>query len=527
MMVSANRLELLQIADAVAYEKSIDRDVVLSVMADSIQKAARSLYGTMSDIRVEINPETGDISLFRLLEVVEEVENYTCQISLKVARDRDPSIDIGGVVSDPLPPMDFGRVAVQSAKQVIIQKVREAERDRQYLEFKDKVGEIISGTVKRVEYGNVIVDLGNSDGVIRRDETISQENLRPGDRVKSYIYDVRREQRGPQVLLSRTHPQFMVKLFHMEVPEIYNGIVQVKAVSRDPGSRAKLAVFSSDSSIDPVGACVGMRGSRVQAVVTELRDEKIDIVVWSPDSATFVINALRPAIVTKVVLDEDVGRIEVIVPKEQLSLAIGRRGQNVRLASQLTGWTIDIITEEEDSINRQKDFNERTQFFMQAINVDEIIAHLLVAEGFADVEELACVKISEIASIEGFDEETAVEIQGRAREYLEGIDITLQKKIRELGVSEELCSIPGIDSKIKVALGENGIKTMEDLAGCSVDDLLGWSENKGGNIEKFDGFLSSLGTPKDQVESMIIHARYKMGWIEKEKVADEEVQDAS
>ncbi|WP_157141188.1 transcription termination factor NusA, partial [Candidatus Liberibacter asiaticus] len=300
MMVSANRLELLQIADAVAYEKSIDRDVVLSVMADSIQKAARSLYGTMSDIRVEINPETGDISLFRLLEVVEEVENYTCQISLKVARDRDPSIDIGGVVSDPLPPMDFGRVAVQSAKQVIIQKVREAERDRQYLEFKDKVGEIISGTVKRVEYGNVIVDLGNSDGVIRRDETISRENLRPGDRVKSYIYDVRREQRGPQVLLSRTHPQFMVKLFHMEVPEIYNGIVQVKAVSRDPGSRAKLAVFSSDSSIDPVGACVGMRGSRVQAVVTELRDEKIDIVVWSPDSATFVINALRPAIVTKV-----------------------------------------------------------------------------------------------------------------------------------------------------------------------------------------------------------------------------------
>ncbi|MEG8099077.1 transcription termination/antitermination protein NusA [Candidatus Liberibacter brunswickensis] len=524
-MVSANRLELLQIADAVACEKSIDRDVVLSVMADSIQKAARSLYGTMSDIRVEINPETGDISLFRMLEVVEEVENYSCQISLQLARDRYPDIDIGGFVSEPLPPAGFGRSAVQSAKQVIIQKVREAERDRQYLEFKDKVGEIVGGTVKRVEYGNVVVDLGHSDGVIRRDETIPRENLRPGDRVRSYIYDVRREQRGPQVLLSRTHPQFMVKLFQMEVPEICNDIVQVKAVSRDPGSRAKLAVFSSDSSIDPVGSCVGMRGSRVQAVVGELRDEKIDIVVWSPDPATFVINSLRPAVVTKVVLDEDVGRIEVIVPKEQLSLAIGRRGQNVRLASQLTGWTIDIITEEEDSVNRQKDFNERTQFFMQAINVDEMIAHLLVAEGFYDVEELACVKIEEIASIEGFDEETASEIQGRAREYLNGLDAALLLKIKDLGVSEELSDVPGMNSKIKVALGENGIKTMEDLAGCSIDDLLGWSDNKNGSVETFDGFLSNLGLLKNQIESMILYARYRMGWIEKEEILDEESKD--
>ncbi|WP_354688091.1 transcription termination factor NusA [Candidatus Liberibacter africanus] len=525
MTVSTNRLELLQIADAVACEKSIDRGVVLSVMAESIQKAARSLYGTASDIRVEINPETGDISLYRILGVVEEVENYACQISLQVARDRYPDADIGGTISEPLPPVGFGRVAVQSAKQVIIQKVREAERDRQYLDFKDKVGGIVSGTVKRVEYGNVIVDLGNSDGVIRRGETIPRENMRPGDRVRSYIYDVRREQRGPQVLLSRTHPQFMVKLFHMEVPEICNGIVQVKAVSRDPGSRAKLAVFSSDSSIDPIGACVGMRGSRVQAVVGELRDEKIDIVVWSPDPATFVINSLRPAVVTKVVLDEDVGRIEVIVPKEQLSLAIGRRGQNVRLASQLTGWAIDIITEEEDSANRQKDFNERTQFFMKAINVDEMIANLLVAEGFSDIEELVCVKVKEIASIEGFDEETAVEIQGRAQEYLDGLDATLQNKIKDLGVSEELCDVPGMDSKIKLALGENGIKTMEDLAGCSVDDLLGWIENKNGNIEKFDGLLSSLGLSKDQVESMILYARYRMGWIEKEEVLNAESQD--
>ncbi|ADR52011.1 transcription elongation factor NusA [Candidatus Liberibacter solanacearum CLso-ZC1] len=526
MVVSANRLELLQIADAVACEKSIDRDVVLSVMAESIQKAARSLYGTLSDIRVEINRETGNISICRSLEVVEEVENYACQISLQLARDRDPNINIGDVLFDPLPPIDFGRVAVQSAKQVIIQKVREAERDRQYLEFKDKVGEIISGTVKRVEYGNVIVDLGHSDGVIRRDETISRENLRLGDRVRSYIYDVRREQRGPQVLLSRTHPQFMVKLFYLEVPEIYNGIVQIKAVSRDPGSRAKLAVFSSDSSIDPVGACVGMRGSRVQAVVGELRDEKIDIVVWSPDPATFVINSLRPAIVTKVVLDEDVGRIEVVVPKDQLSLAIGRRGQNVRLASQLTGWAIDIVTEEEDSVNRQKHFNERTQFFMQAINVDEIIGHLLAAEGFSDIEELACVKLSEIASIEGFDEETASEIQGRAREYMEGLEVARREKIKGLGVSEELFSIPGMNTEIGVALGENGIKTMEDLAGCSVDDLLGWGEVKNGKVENFEGFLSQLGVLKEQAESMIIHARYHLGWIVREDIADESVDCA-
>ncbi|MBL0848722.1 MAG: transcription termination/antitermination protein NusA [Candidatus Liberibacter ctenarytainae] len=512
-MASANQLELLQIADAVACEKSIDRDVVLSAMADSIQKAARSLYGTMSDIRAEIDSETGNISLCRLLEVVEVVENYSCQIPLQLAREHDPDVEIGGFISENLPPIDFGRVAVQSAKQVIIQKVREAERDRQYLDFKDKVGEIVSGTVKRVEYGNVIVDLGRAEGVIRRDEVISRENIRQGDRVRSYVYDVRREQRGPQILLSRTHPQFMVKLFSLEVPEIYNGIVQIKAVSRDPGSRAKVAVSSSDSSIDPVGACVGMRGSRVQAVVGELQDEKIDIIVWSPDPASFVVNALRPAVVTKVVLDEDVRRIEVVVPREQLSLAIGRRGQNVRLASQLTGWGIDIITEEEDSISRHKEFNERTQFFMQAINVDEIIGHFLASEGFSDVEELASVSLSEIASIEGFDEETASEIQGRAREYLDNLDATMAQKIKDLGVSEELYDIPGVNAKIMVALGENDIKTVEDLAGCSVDDLLGWSESKDGKVERFEGFLSNLTVSRDQSKNMILQARYKVGWI--------------
>ncbi|AHA27546.1 transcription termination factor NusA [Candidatus Liberibacter americanus] len=516
MVIAANRTELLQIADAVACEKSIDRDIVLSAMADSIQKAACSLYGTVSDIRVEIDQLTGEVSIYRQLEVVDVVDNYSCQISLQLALDRDPNVKIGDFITELLPPIDFGRVAVQSAKQVIVQKVREAERDRQYLEFKDRVGEVVSGTVKRIEYGNIIVDLGRAEGVIRRDEIIPRENIRQGDRVRSYVYEVRREQRGGQILLSRTHPQFMVKLFLMEVPEIYNGIVQIKAVSRDPGSRAKLAVFSSDSSIDPVGACVGMRGSRVQAVVGELQGERIDIIVWSPDNATFLINALRPATVTKVVLDEDIKRIEVVVPKEQLSLAIGSRGQNVRLASQLTGWAIDIVTEEEDSVNRQKEFNERAQSFMKAINVDEIIGHLLAAEGFSDVEELACVSIAEIASIEGFDEETAVEIQGRAKQYLDDLDAEINKKLDELGVSEELCEIPYMTPKIRVLLGENGIKNMEDLAGCSVDDLVGWVEVKDGKAKKFEGFLSSLDIIEDKAEDMIMHARYKVGWIKKE-----------
>jgi N utilization substance protein A len=407
MAVSANRLELLQIADAVAREKVIDREIVLAAMADAIQKAARSRYGTESNIRADINPKTGEIRLQRLLEVVEKAEDYSTQIPLELARDRNPDAALGDFIADPLPPMDFGRIAAQSAKQVIVQKVREAERDRQFDEFKDRVGEIVNGTVKRVEYGNVIVDLGRGEGIIRRDEMIPRENVRYGDRVRAYVYDVRREQRGPQIFLSRTHPQFMVKLFTMEVPEIYDGIIQVKSVARDPGSRAKIAVISNDSSIDPVGACVGMRGSRVQAVVGELQGEKIDIIPWSQDPATFVVNALQPAEVAKVVLDEDAERIEVVVPDEQLSLAIGRRGQNVRLASQLTGWDIDIMTEAEESERRQKEFNERTNLFMDSLDVDEMVGQVLASEGFAAVEELAYVDLDEIASIDGFDEETA------------------------------------------------------------------------------------------------------------------------
>src|SRR5208337_2233083 len=385
----------------------------------AMQKAARSRYGQETEVRAEINPRTGEVRYSRLMLVVDQIENDATQILLADARKRNPAAQVGDWIAETLPPVDFGRIAAQSAKQVIVQKVREAERDRQYDEFKDRIGEVINGVVKRVEYGNVIVDLGRSEAIIRRDEMIPRELFRPGDRVRAYVYDVRREQRGPQIFLSRTHPQFMAKLFRQEVPEIYDGVIEVKAVARDPGSRAKIAVVSRETSIDPVGACVGMRGSRVQAVVGELQGERIDIIPWSADAATFIVNALQPAEVVKVVLDEDSNRIEVVVPDDQLSLAIGRRGQNVRLGSQLTGWDIDILTEAEESERRQKEFVERTRVFMKAINVDEVVGRLLASEGFRSVEDFAFVEPSELASIEGFDEDTAAEIQNRAKNYLE------------------------------------------------------------------------------------------------------------
>lgn len=525
MAVSANRLELLQIADAVAREKVIDREIVLAAMADAIQKAARSRYGSESNIRADINPKTGEIRLQRLLEVVEKAEDYSTQIPIELARDRNPDAKLGDFIADPLPPMDFGRIAAQSAKQVIVQKVREAERDRQYDEFKDRVGEIVNGTVKRVEYGNVIVDLGRGEGIIRRDEMIPRENMRYGDRVRAFVYDVRREQRGPQIFLSRTHPQFMVKLFTMEVPEIYDGIIQIKSVARDPGSRAKIAVVSNDSSIDPVGACVGMRGSRVQAVVGELQGEKIDIIPWSPDPASFIVNALQPAEVAKVVLDEDAERIEVVVPDEQLSLAIGRRGQNVRLASQLTGWDIDILTEQEESERRQKEFNERTQLFMDALDVDEMVGQVLASEGFAQVEELAYVELDEISSIEGFDEDTANELQTRAREYLEKIEAEMDAKRKELGVSDELRTIDGLTSQMLVALGEEGIKTIEDFAGCAADDLVGWTERKDGETKRFEGIFSKFEVTREEAETMIVQARLAAGWISEEDLVKQQEEE--
>jgi N utilization substance protein A len=513
MAVSANRLELLQIADAVAREKAIDRSIVITAMEDAIAKAARSRYGAETDVHADINPKTGDLRLSRHMLVVDTVENPSNQISLTSARRHNPAAQLGDTIADQLPPLEYGRIAAQSAKQVIVQKVREAERDRQYQEYKDRIGDIVNGLVKRVEYGNVVVDLGRGEAIVRRDEMLPREVFRNGDRIRAYIYDVRREARGPQIFLSRTHPQFMAKLFAQEVPEIYDSIVEVKAVARDPGSRAKIAVISRDSSVDPVGACVGMRGSRVQAVVNELQGEKIDIIPWSPDIATFVVNALAPAEVAKVVLDEDRERIEVVVPDQQLSLAIGRRGQNVRLASQLTGWDIDILTEQEESERRQAEFENRTRIFMDALNVDEVVGQLLASEGFNSVEELAMVDEKEIASIEGFDEDTAQELQNRAREYLARIEAELDAKRRELGVEDALKEVPGVTTRMLVALGENSIKTVEDLAGCATDELAGWSERKDGENVRYPGALDGFELSREEIDAIIMQARLKAGWI--------------
>ncbi len=528
--ISANRLELLQIADAVAREKTIDKKIVIEAMEDAIQKAAKSRYGAENDIRCEIDPKTGEAKLTRVLAVVDDVENDATQINLEDAKKRNPDSKVGDMIAETLPPLEFGRVAAQNAKQVIVQKVREAERDRQFSEYKDRVGDTTNGTVKRVEYGNVIVDLGRAEGIIRRDEMIPRENVRLGDRIRAYIYDVRREQRGPQIFLTRARPEFMSTLFRAEVPEIYDGVVEIKSVARDPGSRAKIAVISKDSSIDPVGACVGMRGARVQAVVNELQGEKVDIIQWNPDAASFIVNALAPAEVTKVVLDEDSNRIEVVVPEAQLSLAIGRRGQNVRLASQLTGWDIDILTEQEESERRQKEFAERTQLLMDSLDVDEVIAQLLVTEGFASIEEVAYVDLSEIAHIEGFDEGTAEQIQSRAREYLEQQEAERDAKRRELGVADELAEIPGINTAMMVALGENGVKTVEDFADCATDELVGWTERKkekDADAVKHKGILDGFELSRTDVENMIMAARVHAGWIKPEdleKAADEEAE---
>ena len=522
MAVSANRLELLQIAEAVAREKSIDKALVLSAMEDAIQRAARSRYGQENDIRALINPQTGEISLRRLLEVVEKVENEATEILLAEAERINGDAKIGDSISEPLPPIDFGRIAAQNAKQVIVQKVRDAERERQYKEFKDRVGEVINGVVKRAEYGNVIVDLGRGEGIVRRDEGLPRENFRTGDRIRAYIYDVREEARGPQIFLSRARPEFMKKLFGQEVPEIYDGLVEVISVARDPGSRAKIAVLSKDSSVDPVGACVGMRGSRVQAVVNELQGEKIDIIPWTDDAASFIVNALAPAEVAKVVLDEESQRIEVVVPDDQLSLAIGRRGQNVRLASQLTGWDIDIMTEADESERRQKEFTARSERFMEALDVDEMLAQLLASEGFELVEEVAYVDPHEISVIEGLDEDTALELQTRAREYLDRKAIEMDEKRKKLGVSDDLLAIDGMTHEMLVALGEDNIRNMEEFAGCATDDLVGWSERVDGEVTQHAGAFSNLKVSAAEAEAMIMAARIKAGWIEAEAPAETE-----
>jgi N utilization substance protein A len=467
--------ELIEVAETVARDKGIEREEVLEAMEQAIQKAGRSKYGHEHDIRATIDRQTGEISLVRYVEVVEsadDIENETTQIDLEAAQKREPKAEPGDFLVDALPPIDFGRIAAQTAKQVIVQRVRDAERSRQYEEYKDRTGEIVNGLVKRIEYGNVIVDLGRAEALLRRDETIPREHFNTGDRVRSYIVDVREETRGPQIFLSRTHPQFMAKLFAQEVPEIYDGIIEIKAVARDSGSRAKIAVISNDSSIDPVGPCIGMRGSRVQAVVGELQGEKIDIIQWSPDPAAFIVNALAPAEVAKVVLDEETNRIEVVVPDEQLSLAIGRRGQNVRLASQLSGWDIDILTEAEESERRTEEFKVRSQMFVDALDVDDVIAHLLVTEGFSTVEEVAFVPVEDIVGIEGFDEEVSEELRERARAYLAQQEEELTQRRKDLNVSDDLAEVKGVTPALLVVLGENGIKTRDDLADLATDELL-------------------------------------------------------
>ena len=524
-ITSANQLELLQTAEAVAREKMIDPGLVVEAMEESLARAAKSRYGSEMDIRVSIDRKTGKATFTRVRTVVEdeELENYQAELTVEQAKQYMSEPAIGDTYVEEIPPVELGRIAAQSAKQVILQKVREAERDRQFAEFEDRVGTIINGTVKREEYGNVIVDVGRGEAILRRNEKIGREAYRPNDRIRCYIKDVRRETRCPQIFLSRTAPEFMAELFKMEVPEIYDGIIEIKAVARDPGSRAKIAVISYDGSIDPVGACVGMRGSRVQAVVNELQGEKIDIIPWNEDTPTFLVNALQPAEVSKVVLDEDAERIEVVVPDEQLSLAIGRRGQNVRLASQLTALDIDIMTESEDSIKRQKEFEERTKLFMNALDVDEFFAQLLVSEGFTNLEEVAYVEIDELLTIDGVDEGTAGELQARARDVLEAEAKAALERARELGVEDSLVDFDGLTPQMIAALAEDGVKTLEDFATCADWELAGgWTTVEGERV-KDDGLLEPYDVSLEEAQSLIMTARIALGWVDPTELeADEE-----
>ena len=523
-ITSANQLELLQTAEAVAREKMIDPDLVIQAMEESLARAAKSRYGADMDIRVSIDRKTGRATFTRVRTVVEdgEVENYHAEMTPEQARQYLENPQIGDEIVDEVPPVELGRIAAQSAKQVILQKVREAERDRQYEEFHDRVGTIINGVVKREEYGNVIVDIGRGEGILRRNEKIPREIHHPGDRIRCYIKDVRRETRGPQIFLSRTDPQFMAELFKMEVPEIYDGIIEIKAVARDPGSRAKIGVISYDNSIDPVGACVGMRGSRVQAVVNELQGERIDIIPWSEDQATFLVNALQPAQVSKVVLDEDADKIEVVVGDDQLALAIGRRGQNVRLASQLTGLDIDIMTEEEESSRRQAEFAERSHLFMEALDIDEMLAQLLVSEGFSNLEEVAYVDFDELLSIEGFDEATAEELQARARDRLEEEARKALESARAAGVEDSLIEFDGLTPQMLEVLGRNDIKTLEDFATCADWELAGGWTTENGVRKKDEGLLEQFDLSLEEAQHLVMTARVMLGWVDPTEMLAEE-----
>ena len=526
-ITSANQLELLQTAEAVAREKMIDPNLVVEAMEESLARAAKSRYGAEMDIRVSIDRKTGRATFTRVRTVVadDELENYQAEFTVEQAKQYMANPEIGQEFSEEVPPVEMGRIAAQSAKQVILQKVREAERDRQYEEFKDRAGTIINGLVKREEYGNVIVDVGAGEAILRRNEKIGRESYRPNDRIRVYIKDVRREQRGPQIFLSRTAPEFMAELFKMEVPEIYDGIIEIKAVARDPGSRAKIAVISYDGSIDPVGACVGMRGSRVQAVVNELQGEKIDIIPWNEDQPTFLVNALQPAEVSKVVLDEEAGKIEVVVPEEQLSLAIGRRGQNVRLASQLTGLDIDIMTEEQESQRRQAEFELRTKLFMDNLDLDEFFAQLLVSEGFTNLEEVAYVEVDELLVIDGVDEDTASELQARARDVLEAQNKAALDAARALGVDDTLIEFEGLTPQMIEALAKDDVKTLEDFATCADWELAGGWTTVNGERTKDDGTLEPFDMSLEEAQKLIMTARVLLGWVDPTELEADNVDE--
>ena len=527
-ITSANQLELLQTAEAVAREKNIDPSLVIEAMEESLARAAKSRYGSEMDIRVAIDRKTGRAAFTRVRTVVEEelLENYQAEFTVEQAKQYMDDPAVGDIFSEEVPPVELGRIAAQSAKQVILQKVREAERDKQYEEFKDKAGTIINALVKREEYGNVIVDVGAGEAILRRNEKIGREAYRPNDRIRCFIKEVRREQRGPQIFLSRTAPEFMAELFKMEVPEIYEGVIEIKAVARDPGSRAKIAVISYDGSIDPVGACVGMRGSRVQAVVNELQGEKIDIIPWNEDMPTFLVNALQPAEVSKVVLDEEAGKIEVVVPEEQLSLAIGRRGQNVRLASQLTSLDIDIMTEEEESQRRQAEFEARTKLFMDTLDLDEFFAQLLVSEGFTNLEEVAYVEIEELLVIEGVDEGTAGELQARARDYLDAQAKKAMDAAIAAGVEQSLIDFEGLTPQMLEALGNDDVKTLEDFATCADWELAGGWTLVDGQRVKDDGVLEPFDVSLEEAQTMVMTARVMLGWVDPEELAAAEAAEA-
>ena len=505
----SDKLELLRIVEAVATEKSIDREIILSSMESAIQKAAKTKFGLDNNIRATIDRESGDISLHKVLKIVETPINFNTEISLEhaIEKEKKENVKIGDEIFEQLPQVDLGRVAAQTARQVITQNVRQAERERQYNDFIEKKGEILSGIVKRLEYGNLIVDLNRAEAIITKDELIPREILKMGDRIKAYCYNVIRENKGQQIFLSRAHPKFMEKLFFQEVPEIYDGIIEIKSATRDPGSRAKICVSSKDSSIDPVGACVGMRGSRVQSVVNELHGEKIDIVHWSEDPAVLVVSALAPAEIQRVIIDDQNRRIEVILTEENLSKAIGRRGQNVRLASKLINYEIDILTAKEESEKRQLEFNDKTEIFIKNLEVDETLGQLLVAEGFSSIEEIHQSTLEEILKIEAIDENTAKELKERAEEYLKKEKEDIGKKLKELGVEDVLINFKGLTPGMLVTLGEKKIKTLKDFAELSTDELIGSYDEKQGKRFKIEGFLEEFALAKNEADDLIMNAR--------------------